>query len=172
MQILHIQTLTIEHAVKLLEFEIQNRAWFESQIEARSPDFYSLSGVRNHIEIMLREAANGRCMPYLVFNGEDEIVARANLREINTATGTAEVGYRVGKEFTRQGIASFALAHLSGVAKHELGLSALDAYVIEQNLGSQRFLEKAGFEYVETVASVAQLGNQHLSGFRFSLLLK
>ena len=39
------------------------------------PDFYSLSGVRNHIEIMLREAANGRCMPYLVFNGEDEIVA-------------------------------------------------------------------------------------------------
>lgn len=172
MQILHIQTLTIVHAVKLLEFETQNRAWFESQIEARDASFYSLTGVKDHIEQILHEADRGKCRSYLVMNEQNQIVARANLKEIDLELGSAEVGYRVGQDFIRQGVASMAVAHLSAVAQQELGLMKLHAIVIEHNHGSQKVLRKAGFEIVKSVSAVAKIGSQYFDGFHFYRSLK
>lgn len=61
-----------------------------------------------------------------------------------TFYGKREVGYWLGREFWGQGIASNALAQY---LKIEL-VRPLYGYAAKQNLGSQRVLEKCGFEPV------------------------
>ena len=54
------------------------------------------------------------------------------------------VGYWLGKEFWGMGIASHALAQFLALIPHR----PLAAYVVKNNLGSQRVLEKNGFQKV------------------------
>ena len=47
----------------LLAFEVHNREWFESHIDARDPAFYSLQGIADHIESYLSDFAIGAWHP-------------------------------------------------------------------------------------------------------------
>ncbi|SFA87033.1 hypothetical protein SAMN03159488_00828 [Pseudomonas sp. NFIX10] len=58
-----IRELQMTDVQALLAFEIHNREWFESQIDARDPAFYSWTGVTNHIEGYLADFCRGRLAP-------------------------------------------------------------------------------------------------------------
>ncbi|MNO10102.1 hypothetical protein D3C81_2337380 [compost metagenome] len=53
-------------AQALLAFEIRNREWFESHIDAREPSFYSSQGVADHIESYLSDFAVGAWHPFVI----------------------------------------------------------------------------------------------------------
>lgn len=140
-----IRDLTSADTEALLEFEVRNREWFESQIDPREPDFYSSQGVAEHIDCYLADFAIGLWHPFVIEDSGGRIVGRANLKGINSSGQAAEVGYRIAQEACGQGLATLALNHLIEQARERWGLTQLVAYVFEDNLGSKKVLERCGF---------------------------
>lgn len=129
----------------LLKFEVENREWFESHIDPRDPSFYSLKGVKEHIENYLDGFAAGNWHPFVIEDENGQIVGRANLKDINLPLGSAEVGYRVARHACGQGLATLALKHLILEAQTRWQLTRLVAEVYEQNSASRIVLERCGF---------------------------
>ncbi|MFJ2362689.1 GNAT family N-acetyltransferase [Pseudomonas sp. NPDC087697] len=129
----------------LLTFEIHNREWFESHIDARDPAFYSLQGVADHIESYLSDFAIGAWHPFVIEDSSEGIVGRANLKSINSPKGSAEVGYRIDQRFCGQGLATLALKHLIQEAQMHWNLTQLLANVYKNNIGSRKVLNRCGF---------------------------
>ncbi|MYM35569.1 GNAT family N-acetyltransferase [Duganella sp. FT94W] len=141
-----IRTLQADDLQRLLTFELDNRDWFEQHVEARAPAFYTPDGVAAHIADYLSEHAAGRVHPCVLTSDDGAvIVGRANLRRIDRAAGSGEVGYRIAHDHARQGLGSLALAHLLELARSRYGLRMLNAWISPHNLGSRRILEKYGF---------------------------
>ncbi len=66
MQPFNIRELTRTDTEALLAFEVRNRDWFESHIDARDPAFYSLRGVAKHIESYLSDFEMGAWHPLVI----------------------------------------------------------------------------------------------------------
>ncbi|WP_122664821.1 GNAT family N-acetyltransferase [Pseudomonas viridiflava] len=147
----------------LLAFEVRNREWFESHIDARDPSFYSSQGVAEHIQGYLADFAIGVWHPFVIEDDHGEIIGRANLKDIDLSARCAEVGYRIDQGACGQGLATRALKHLIEEARSR-GLTQLIAYVFKENLGSRKVLERCGFQSEQSVHDEAAEG-------RFVLLL-
>ena len=160
---------SLDDAFSLLEFERSNRAWFESQIEPRAADFYSISGVENHIMDLLSEHKDNRMHPCLILNQDGEILGRANLKSISQRDACAEVGYRIGQDYLGRGLATAALRYLIALASTEWQLNRLHAYVAENNAASLHVLEKAGFVKDQSIANLAKINQQIVNGHRLTL---
>ncbi len=80
MQTFSVRTLEETDIEALLRFETHNREWFESQIDARAPSFYSRQGVTDHIERYLSDFALGTWHPFVIEEASEGIVGRANLK--------------------------------------------------------------------------------------------
>ena len=129
----------------LLAFEVRNRKWFETHIDARAPAFYSLQGVTDHVAGYLADFAQGNWHPFVIDDSAAQIVGRANLKNINVPLGCAEVGYRIDQRFCGQGLATLALRHLIEEAQTRWRLTQLIAKVYEGNVGSRKVLTRCGF---------------------------
>jgi ribosomal-protein-alanine N-acetyltransferase len=129
----------------LLAFEIHNREWFESHIDARDPAFYSLQGVADHIECYLADFAIGAWHPFVIEDSSERIVGRANLKNISSPKRFAEVGYRIDQDVCGQGLATLALRHLIREAQIRWELTQLVAYAYKENVGSRKVLDRCGF---------------------------
>lgn len=159
----------LDDAANLLEFEQSNRVWFESQIEPRATDFYSISGVENHIMDLLSEHKNSRMHPCLILNQHGQILGRANLKDIRLRDRCAEVGYRIGQPYLGLGLATAALSYLIQLARTEWQFDRLHAFVAEGNAASTHVLEKAGFVKDQSIANLATIRLQIVNGHRLTL---
>lgn len=146
MESFSVRELKMTDAQALLAFEIQNREWFESHIDARDPAFYSLEGVADHIESYLSDFVIGAWHPFVIEDSSRRIVGRANLKSIDSSTGSAEVGYRIDQRVCGQGLATRALRHLIQEARIRWGLAQLVAYAFRENAGSRKVLNRCGFK--------------------------
>ncbi len=160
---MQIRTLSLSDAPALLEFELANRGWFESHVDARSPDFYNLAGVAAHIEHYLASHAAGRMHPCLLVENDGAIVGRCNLKEIDRASGRAEVGYRIASYACGRGLAGAALAHLMKLAYGEWQLRGLDAHITIANAASARVLERASFRLAGPSPLLAVVADRQLA---------
>jgi len=160
---MQIRTLRLSDAPALLEFELANRDWFESQVDARAPDFYNLDGVAFHIQDYLTRHAAGAMHPCVVVDEEGDIVGRCNLKEIDRNAQRAEVGYRIASYACGRGLAGAALSHLMELAYGQWQLSGLDAHVTIANAASARVLERAGFSLAGPSPIVAVVAEQPLA---------
>jgi RimJ/RimL family protein N-acetyltransferase len=142
---IRLRTLTTQDLLPLLAFERENRAWFEQFVEDRGDAFYTPEGVAQHIATYLEGLANGTWYPGLLVDQAGEIIGRTNLKDINTSDGSAELGYRLAKTQTGAGRATTAIALVKDIAHSQLGLKRLRAVVTQDNVASNRVLEKSGF---------------------------
>lgn len=140
-----IRTLRNTDAAALLAFETANRAWFEQHIAPREQAFYSPEGVAAHIAAYLAGHAEGTWHPFVLVDGNGRIVGRANLKDIDTAAGTAEVGYQIARDACGKGLATRALGHLIEQARTRWRLTRLLAHVYDDNVGSRKVLQRCGF---------------------------
>lgn len=145
MNAFHIRPLLAGDAGPLLRFEQDNRAWFERHIAARGAAFYSAQGVDDHIREFLDAHATGTRYPCVIVDGAGAIVGRANLKDIDRRTGSAEVGYRIAEACAGHGLATQAVRYLVEQARSTWQLQQLVAYVAPANRASARVLEKCGF---------------------------
>jgi len=153
-------TLSIHHASQLLDFELKNKEWFDSLIEPRAVGFYSEKGITEHINTLLKQMNTGVAYCGLLLKG-NTIVARANIRDVTK--NSASIGYRVAKDFTSQGVASYCLSQLLEIGQNKLYLKQVKAQVLENNPASKRVLEKFGFQIINTTPNFLTINNKWLS---------
>lgn len=165
-----IRVLQSDDQDDVFAFELAHKDFFEQKIEARPDDFYQPEAVRLHIAEFLSLKQQGLAWPALIFNAEDELIGRANIKDIDPTTKTAYVGYRIAEHWSGKGVASFALAKLIDQAK-TAGLTILFACVSTDNLASERVLKKAGFRQVEQIPQVAIVQGKAVAGYLLWLKL-
>ncbi|MGF6789722.1 GNAT family N-acetyltransferase [Paraburkholderia sp. 35.1] len=140
-----IHTPTLEDSEALLEFELENRSYFESWINAREDSYYNLSAVRYAIETALSDESADRAYQFLAkLNGI--IVGRVNLTGVTRPYfNKASLGYRIGERFGGNGYATKAVELALRKARADLGLWRIEATVRPENQGSSRVLMRNGF---------------------------
>ena len=154
-----------EHGEALLQFEIDNRAWFEQFVEPRDAAFYSPNGMAVHLTEYASQRAAGSWLGFVIVDAQGALAGRANLREIVDDTG--EVGYRVGRGHIGQGYASAAVAELQRIAIEERGLKHLHAFVTVANPASARVVEKNGFVKTALLRAHAHVNGGAINAWRY-----
>ncbi|MFM2607434.1 GNAT family N-acetyltransferase [Vibrio chagasii] len=139
----------------LLEFEVENRQWFEQFVPARKDRFYSNAGVAEQVTSFLTAYDNGEMIPMLIKDANGTIFGRINVRDIDQNTEGGELGYRVGHAFGSKGVASNAVRKLLIYLTEHSSLKYVDAYALVGNVGSNKILSNTGFELVGTVENYA-----------------
>lgn len=167
---MQLELLDEKHLEPLLDFELENRIYFERLIQSRGHDFYRKPVVLAHIRDLMSDYIAGEKVSSLVTNKE-VVIARANIKSINDKTSTAEVGYRVAESMSGQGVASYALEGLIDLAKTQLGLKSLTAWVMSNNPASVRVLEKQGFAIQQTIQNHYCFKGRYLACSEYALRL-
>jgi ribosomal-protein-alanine N-acetyltransferase len=132
---------------ELLEFERKNRLYFEANINARPPAYYSTGGVERAIAEAMYEAERDRSYQFLIrYASTGEILGRANLNEVKRAHfHSAVLGYRIAEAACGKGLASEAVRQMIDLSFGALELKRVEANVRAENVGSVRVLMKNGF---------------------------
>ena len=175
-----IRTLQASDAPALLAFELANRTWFEQHVAARPASFYSHPGITAHITDYLDLHHQGTMLPCVLLDAASNadtadtagaIVGRANLRHIDRATGTAEVGYRIARDAAGRGLGSLALRHLLDAAREHYRLHTVDAWITDENPGSRRIVEKHGFVRLDLSPLPETCGDQERWAYAYRCTL-
>lgn len=140
---MHFEKLNEAHANSLLAFELENRDFFEDLISPRDTNFFSESGISEHINDLLDEDYQHKACSFVLTENKS-IIARANIKNIK-ADGSAEIGYRVAKVASGKGVGSFCVQHLVSFCQ-SLKLEKINALVMNNNPASERVLLKNKFE--------------------------
>lgn len=145
-----MERVRADHEAAILDFEVANRAYFTQSINDRGDDYFR--NFADEHRALLAEQATGAFAFHVLLDDDGVVVGRFNLFDLND--GSANVGYRVAERFSGQGVASAALRQLCHMARDDYGLRTLRASTSDENVASQRVLEKAGF-MVDGPADVA-----------------
>jgi RimJ/RimL family protein N-acetyltransferase len=95
----------------------------------------------------------------------------AALSDIDTEDGTAMVWYLLGaSDLAGRGIATAAVRAMAEIAFHRLGLNSLYAWAMEDNIASQRVLQKVGFREAGRIRQSAWSANRRVDRIYFDLL--
>jgi [ribosomal protein S5]-alanine N-acetyltransferase len=131
---------------ELLAFELENRAYFESHINARPPEYYGVDGVKAAVGLAIQEAAQDKAYQYLVRDVGGVLVGRANLTNIKRRHfHSAELGYRIAQSAAGYGYAREAVRQVVALAFGPLQLVRIEATSRPENEASVRVLERNGF---------------------------
>ncbi|MEU6462353.1 GNAT family protein [Streptomyces sp. NPDC046976] len=117
----------------------------------RPDSFFTPEGQRERIEGLLRQRDEGAAVPWVFEEADGRIVGAITLTGI--ARGpfcSAHLGYWVAADRQGRGLASAAVARVCGLARDAVGLHRIEASTRVENAGSQRVLEKCGFELIGT----------------------
>jgi ribosomal-protein-alanine N-acetyltransferase len=161
-----VRTLQADDAAALLDFEIENRNWFERYVLARAASTYTPEGIVKHIDACLKDFAAGTMHPCLVLD-DGKIIGRANLKDIDSVQGTTEVGYRIAEAYVGRGVATQALHYLMTLAYDEWKLTRVLAFATTENPASRRVLEKAGFVFRGMADEKAEVNQRLLQRCRY-----
>ncbi|MDC8784198.1 GNAT family N-acetyltransferase [Roseateles koreensis] len=132
---------------ELLAFELDNRAFFESMINARPADYYSAEGVRAGIAAAQDDAQTDRSYQFLLRDESGVLVGRVNLSQVRRQHfHAAMLGYRIGQAHQGRGFAKAAVAQVLAHAFQTLGLARVEATARSDNPGSLGVLRSNGFD--------------------------
>jgi ribosomal-protein-alanine N-acetyltransferase len=136
-----LQLLRPDHASALLAFERENRAYFAAVVPDRGDEFFAEFETR--FAQLLAWQAGGTDYFHLLVTEDGEVLGRVNLFEV--ADDSAELGYRIARKATGQGLATAAVGKLRELAATTYGLSCLRAKVTLDNPASRKVLERNSF---------------------------
>lgn len=136
-----LERLTAAHRDAVLRFETVNRDYFAAAVPDRGDEFFADYPARHAALLALQDALTD--IFHVLVADDGTIVGRVNLTYIDR--GEAELGYRVGRDFTGRGIAAEAVRHVCHLAATEYGLRRLRARVVDDNVASRTVLLRNGF---------------------------
>ncbi|WP_456271926.1 GNAT family N-acetyltransferase [Bacillus sp. AK031] len=168
---IYLDRLKMEDAEQLFAFELENRGFFETMVPSRGADYYNYETFLSKHKLLLKEQEEEISFFFLIKNKAGEILGRMNLVDIDPSTKIGHIGYRVGKAFTGQGIASAALKLLFYDIE-KLQVNEIHAKTTEDNLPSQKILIKNGFSLVKKDEESSGINERFLHYVRSGSLKK
>ncbi|GIH06930.1 N-acetyltransferase [Rhizocola hellebori] len=142
---MRLEQLSAEHLEAVREFERVNRAHFAAWIPDRGDAFFADYPARH--AALLRMQEEGTDLFHLLVDDDGTLAGRVNLVDIRD--GEAELGFRVGRDFTGRGVATDAVRQVIELAAGAYRLKRLRAAANVTNVGSRNVLLRNGFTLTE-----------------------
>jgi len=138
--------ITPDDAPAMAALLTANRAFMAPWEPIRDDGYYTPDGQLAVIAGSLEQYGRGAGLPHVVVE-EDRIVGRININDIVRGPFlSGSLGYFVDESCNGRGVATAAVAEMARIAFGELGLHRLEAGTLRDNIGSQRVLERNGFQ--------------------------
>ncbi|OPJ62853.1 GNAT family N-acetyltransferase [Clostridium oryzae] len=134
-------------AEALLNLHLRNRDFFQKYSPAYSEEFYTLEWKIQSIETSIEMRKNDKMYSWGIFDNEyKKLVGTVDLFQVfRGALQSCLLGYSLDKEYNGRGYMTEAVSLVVRFAFDELKLHRIEAGVRQDNIGSMRVLEKAGF---------------------------
>lgn len=155
-----MRVLHLSDAAALAAAYVRNREYLSSWEPVRPDEYYTESWQASDIanRLVAHEAGEGH--PLGLFAGET-LVGRFNVAGIVRGPfQNAGLGYWVDSEYAGRGLASAAVQKIVEMARDELGLHRIEASTLLHNVGSQRVLQKAGFQQIGMAPQYLQIAGK------------
>ncbi len=150
----------LDDVEEVFEFEVRNRRFFETNINARPAAYYTKEGVLAAIQASMEDARADRGYQFLTRDSSGGIVGRVNLSRVRRAHfHSAELGYRVGESACGKGYGRDSVRQILEIAFRDLALVRIEATSRPENIGSVRILLSAGFREFGRSTRSFQLGD-------------
>ena len=147
-----------------------NRDFLQPWEPVRSESYFTAEGQLAGIEDALDRHAQGSTQPHVIVDS-GQIAGRITLNGIVRGPFlSCSVGYWVGQSANGRGLATAALREMLGVAFTRLGLHRVQAETLAHNIGSQRVLERNGFERIGMAPAYLRIAGQWQDHILFQLL--
>lgn len=169
---IRLELLKQSDAQDLLKFELTNKEWFESFIEARDDDFFDDAGIDKHVKNCLIKYQKGELYPILLKDEQGQICGRANLYNIDKIKRSGSIGYRIGEAFTSQGLATLATKALLEIAKNQYELVSIQALTSTDNVASKIVLTKNGFKQAGFKPEYALVDGEIIDCYEYRCLIQ
>ncbi len=145
-----IYRLQESDAESLFHFEVANRVYFNKMVPDRGEDYYKFETFNDKLVQLVTEQSLGLSTFYLIKDEKGTILGRINLVDFNHSNQSAELGYRIGEDYTGNGIATKALKLLLDKTTNLEVIQRITARTTQDNVASRKVLAKNGFTYVYT----------------------
>ncbi|MEU5532980.1 GNAT family protein [Streptomyces sp. NPDC020362] len=142
-----LRPLASGDAFALASAYTENRKHLEPWEPVRPDSFFTAEGQAERIEGLLRQSAEGGVVPWVFEAPDGRIVGAITLSGISHGPFCSSyLGYWVAADQQNRGLASAAVQQVCRIARDRLGLHRIEASTLTENTGSQRVLQKSGFE--------------------------
>ncbi len=157
---IRLELLSEENSTDVYSFEKENREYFERNLPPRPGNYFDPEGFKEITRELLTEQTNRDVYMHLIRDSQGAMVGRINLSVLENDQKTAELGYRIGENYTNLGYASEAVKLVLDKAFHTYGLNKIVAGTATDNLASKRVLLKNGFTFSKIIENDLQIHNE------------
>jgi len=141
-----VRLLRVEDTDAVLDFERENRAWFEEWVPPRPDEYFERGTLLEINEDLVNEADAGTAYMHLILDTEDRIIGRINLSNIQRGkVVSADLGYRIAQTEIGHGVARQAVRLIEEIARDEYGFDMLYGSCLANNPASSAVLESRSF---------------------------
>lgn len=158
--LISLELLSEENSIDVYSFEKENREYFERNLPPRPGNYFDPEGFKEITRELLTEQTNRDVYMHLIRDSQGAMVGRINLSVLENDQKTAELGYRIGENYTNLGYASEAVKLVLDKAFHTYGLNKIVAGTATDNLASKRVLLKNGFTFSKIIENDLQIHNE------------
>ena len=158
--LIRLELLSEENSIDVYSFEKENREYFERNLPPRPGNYFDPEGFKEITRELLTEQTNRDVYMHLIRDSQGAMVGRINLSVLENDQKTAELGYRIGENYTNLGYASEAVKLVLDKAFHTYGLNKIVAGTATDNLASKRVLLKNGFTFSKIIENDLQIHNE------------
>jgi [ribosomal protein S5]-alanine N-acetyltransferase len=138
--------VSVADAPVIAELLRANRDFLAPWEPLRPDDYFTTEGQRGSLEDALAHYRAGAALPHVILD-DGRIVGRVTLTNITRGPFlSCNLGYWVAETANGRGVATQAVAQIARLAFGELGLHRIEAGTLLHNAGSQRVLERNGFQ--------------------------
>ena len=157
---LSIRLMSAGDAEPLVEVLRVNRDFLAPWEPARTDEYFSLEHQRREIAQLTEQHLDGAALPYVILS-DGELVGRIVVSNIvRRAFHSGDLGYWVSQSWNGRGIATAAVAAMVTIAFDDSRLHRLQASTLQHNLGSQRVLQRNGFESIGAARKYLRIDGQ------------
>jgi ribosomal-protein-alanine N-acetyltransferase len=147
-----------------------NRDFLAPFEPARSASYFTAESQLTGIEDVLDRHAQGTVLPHVILDS-GRVAGRITLNGIVRGPFlSCSVGYWVGESANGRGLATAALREMVGIAFTRLGLHRIQAETLLDNIGSQRVLERNGFERIGMAPAYLRIAGRWQDMILFQVL--
>ncbi|WP_061599687.1 GNAT family N-acetyltransferase [Streptococcus gordonii] len=157
---IRLELLSEENSTDVYSFEKENREYFERNLPPRPGNYFDPEGFKEITRELLTEQTNRDVYMHLIRDSQGAMVGRINLSVLENDQKTAELGYRIGENYTNLGYASEAVKLVLDKAFNNYGLNRIIAGTATDNLASKRVLLKNGFTFSKIIENDIQIHNE------------
>ncbi|MBX9097213.1 GNAT family N-acetyltransferase [Streptococcus gordonii] len=155
-----LELMSEANSLDVYSFEKENREYFERNLPPRPANYFDSEGFKEITRELLTEQTNRDVYMHLIRDAQGVMVGRINLSVLGNDQKIAELGYRIGENYTNLGYASEAVRLVLDKAFNNYGLNRIIAGTATDNLASKRVLLKNGFTFSKIIENDIQIHNE------------